>query len=80
MDFWHHHVTMPLWIQSNSKYRSTWLSQSPKEWRKYLQLSEVRHKQNVTSPKYEVPVQFFQDILLQYMCIKTVPTQNRIKN
>ena len=33
----------------------------------------------MTSPKYDVPVQFLQDILLQYMCSKTVPTENRIE-
>ena len=60
-----------------SKYRSTSLSQSPREWRKYFQLSEVRHKQNVTSPQYDVHVQFLQDIILQYMiCSKTDPTEN----
>ena len=31
------------------------------------------------SPKYDVHVQFLQDILLQYMCSKTVPTENRIE-
>ena len=31
------------------------------------------------SPKYNVRVQFLQDILLQYMCSKTIPTQNRIE-
>ena len=35
--------------------------------------------QNATSPKYDVPVQFLQDILSQYMCSKTVPTENRIE-
>ena len=33
----------------------------------------------MTSPKYDVHVQFLQDILLQYMCSKTVPTENRIE-
>ena len=33
----------------------------------------------MTSPKYNVRVQFLQDILLQYMCSKTVPTENRIE-
>ena len=33
----------------------------------------------MTSPKYDVPVQFLQDLLLQYMCSKTVPTENLIK-
>ena len=61
------------------KYRSTSLSQSPREWRKYFELSEVQHKQNVTSPQYDVHVQFFQDILLQYMCSQTVPTKTRIE-
>ena len=60
-------------------YRSTSLSQSPREWRKYFKLSEVRHKQNVTLPKYHVHLQFLQDILLQYMCSKTVPTEKRIE-
>ena len=47
-----------------SIYRSTSLSQSPREWRKYFELSEVRHiKQNVSSPKYDVPVQYLQDLL-----------------
>ena len=31
------------------------------------------------SPKYDVHVQFLQDILLQYMCSQTVPTENRIE-
>ena len=49
---------------------------------KYFELSEVRHKQNVTSPQYDVHVhvQFLQDILLQYMCSQTVPTENQIEN
>ena len=59
-------------------YRSTSLSQSPREWRKYFELSEVRHKQNVTSSQYDVHVQFLQDLLLQYMCNQTVPTESRI--
>ena len=42
-------------------------------------LSEVRHKQNMRSPKYDVHVQFLEDILLQYMCSKTVPIDNRIE-
>ena len=46
---------------------------------KYFELSEVRHKQNVTSPQYDVHVQFLQDKLLQYMCSQTVPTENRIE-
>ena len=61
------------------KYRSTSLSQSPREWRKYFELSQVRHRQNVTSPQYDVHVQFLQDILLQYMCSQTVPTENRVE-
>ena len=61
------------------KYRSTSLSQSPREWRKYFELSEVRDKQNVTSPQYDVHVQFIQYILLQYMCSQTLPTENRIE-
>ena len=60
-------------------YRSTSLSQSTREWQKYFELSEVRHKQNVTSPQYDVHVQFLQDILLQYMCSQAVPTENRIE-
>ena len=52
---------------------------SPREWRKYFELSEVRHKQNVTSPQYDVHVQFLKDILLQYMCSQTVPTENQIE-
>ena len=31
------------------------------------------------SPKCNVRVQFLQDILLQYMCSQTVPTENRIE-
>ena len=58
---------------------STSLSQSPREWRKYFELSEVQHKQYVTSPKYNAHVQFLHDILLQYMCSKTVPTENQIE-
>ena len=60
-------------------YRSTSLSQSPREWRKYFELSQVRQKQNVTSPQGDVQVQFLQDILLQYMCSQTIPTENRIE-
>ena len=55
-------------------YRSTSLSLSRREWRKYFKLFAVRHKQNVTSPKYNVHIQCLQDILLQSMCSKTVPT------
>ena len=33
----------------------------------------------MTTPKYDVPVQFLQDILLQYICSKTVPTENLIE-
>ena len=33
----------------------------------------------MTSPQFDVHVQFLQDILLQYMCSKTVPTENLIK-
>ena len=65
--------------QSNGNYRSTLLSQSTREWRKYFELSEVLHKQNVTSPQYDVHVQFLQDILLPYMSSQTVPTENRIE-
>ena len=61
------------------KYRSSSLSQSPREWRKFFELSEVLHKQNVTSPQCDVHVQCLQDILLQYMCSQTVPTENRIE-
>ena len=46
---------------------------------KYFELSEVRHKQNVTSHQYDVHIQFLQDILLQYMCSKTVPTETQIE-
>ena len=60
-------------------YRSKSLSQNSREWKKYFELFEVWHKQNVTSPKYYVPVRFLQDILLQYMCSKTVPTDNLIE-
>ena len=66
-------------VNSNTGYRSTSPSQSPREWRKQFELSKVRHKQNVTSPKYDVHVQFLQDILLQYMCSKTIRTENRIE-
>ena len=48
-------------------------------WRKYFELSKVRHKQNVTSPQYDVHVQFLQDILLRYICSETVPTANQIE-
>ena len=61
------------------QYRSISLFQSPREWRKYFKLSEVRHKQNVTSPQFDVHVQFLQDILLQYMCCQTLPTENGIE-
>ena len=60
-------------------YRSTSLSQSPREWWKYFELSEVRNKQNVTSTQYDVHFQLLQGILLQYMCSKTVPTEYRIE-
>ena len=33
----------------------------------------------MTSPQYDVHVQIFQDILLQYMCSQTVPTENWIE-
>ena len=33
----------------------------------------------MTPPQYDVHVQFLQDILLQYMCSKTVPTDNQIE-
>ena len=46
---------------------------------KYFELSEVRHKQNVMSPQYDVHVQFLQYILLKYMCIQTVPIETLIK-
>ena len=49
-----------------TKYRSTSLSQSPREWRKYLELSEVRHSQNVTSPKYSIHVEFVEPDFLRY--------------
>ena len=35
--------------------------------------------QNVPSPKYVIHVQFLQDILLQYMHSKIVPTENWIE-
>ena len=42
-----------------------------------------KHKQNVTSPKYDAQVQFLQDILLQYMCSetqgKTILTENQVE-
>ena len=60
-------------------YRPTLLSLSPREWSKYFELSEVRHKQNVTSPKFDFHVQFLQDTLLQYLCSKIVPTENQIE-
>ena len=44
-----------------------------------IKLSEVRHKQNVTSPQYGVHVQFLQDILLQYMCSQFIPSENQIE-
>ena len=33
----------------------------------------------MTTPQYDVHVQFLQDILLQYMCSQTVPTEDRIE-
>ena len=33
----------------------------------------------MTSLQYDVHVKFLQDILLQYMCSKTVPTEKRIE-
>ena len=66
-------------IYGKTKYRSTSLSQSPREWRKYFELSKVRLKQNVTSPQYDVHVQFLQDIRFQYLCSQTVTTENRIE-
>ena len=42
-------------------------------------LSKVRHKQNVTSPQYDIHVQFLQDVLLQYISSQSVPTENRIE-
>ena len=66
-------------LNAGQKYRSTSLSQSLREWRNYFESSEVRHKQNVTSPQYDVHVQFLQDILLQYMCSQTGPTENQIE-
>ena len=44
-----------------------------------MELSEVRHKQNVTSPKCYVHVQFPKDKLLQYRRSKTVSTENPIE-
>ena len=46
---------------------------------KYFKLSEVQNKQNVTSSEFDVHVPVLQDTLLQYMCSKTVPTENRIE-
>ena len=63
----------------NLKTRSTSLSQSPREWQKYFELSEVRHWQNVTSTQYDVHVGFLQNICLRYMCSQTAPTENRIE-
>ena len=31
------------------------------------------------SPQFDVHIQFLQDILLQYLCSQTVPTENRIE-
>ena len=31
------------------------------------------------SPQYDVHVKFLQDLLLQYMCSQTVPTENRVE-
>ena len=66
--------------ESFHEYRSTSLSQSPREWQKNFELSKIRQKQNVTSPQYDVHVQL-QDILLQYihLCRQTVPTENHIE-
>ena len=33
----------------------------------------------MTSPQFDVHIQFLQDILLQYVCSQTVPTANRIE-
>ena len=33
----------------------------------------------MTSPQHDVHVQFLKDILLQYMCSQTVPTEKRIE-
>ena len=33
----------------------------------------------MTSPQYDVHIQFLQDILFRYMCSQTVPTENRIE-
>ena len=53
-------VSAEFFIEKQKKYmyRSTSLSQSPREWRKYFEISEVRHSQNVTSPKYSIHVEF----------------------
>ena len=56
-------VIGPLRVKSkpyniSCNYRSTSLSQSPREWRKYFEIAEVRHSQNVTSPKYSIHVEF----------------------
>ena len=57
---------------SELPYMSTSLSQSPREWRKYFKLPEVRHKHIMMTPKYDVPVKFLHNKVLQY----TVPTEN----
>ena len=66
-------------VSYKRKYRSTSLSQSSREWRNYFELSEVRHKQNVTSLQYDVHVQFLQDILLQYNCSYWKPNRKKTK-
>ena len=33
----------------------------------------------MTSPQYDVHFQLFHDILLKYMCSKTVPTEKQIE-
>ena len=33
----------------------------------------------MTSPKYDVHELFLQDVLLQYMRSKTIPTENRVE-
>ena len=61
-----------LWqISTNAhiEYRSISLSQSPRKWRKYIELSEVQYNLNMTSPQYDVHVQFLQDIYFCSTCV-----------
>ena len=45
------------------------------KWRKYFELSKIRHKQNLTSPKYSIHVKFLHDIRRS----KTVSIENGIE-